>query len=291
MLNSTIKTVLLTSAFITVTSSAFAVAPGETVNPNGFPSGPHFNLNILGKKADFVCPNPVFDEYGNQVYGNVVFIPENALNVPIYMESGQKGPRSAPTITELQVTDWCAGFSANDSARIRLPKWENGYNVYARVLAKPTDNPEMSISPELVSVVDEYGNDLLYLGFVTDGGFATTTVPFVRQKGKSIATDITGLFEWSGTVCTLDVPQTTSYYTSQMCIQYNADGTIAWAVQPTLDPITNLLTCPEGSLLTTIFCVDYQDQWVFNIASFVDYMWDIDNNGVKNLQVRFYPVQ
>ena len=28
---------------------------------------------------------------------------------------------------------------------------------------------------------------------------------------------------------------------------------------------------------------------LFNIADFVEYLWDIDNSGVKLLQVRFYP--
>ena len=37
---------------------AWAVKPGQAVNPNGFPSGEHFNLNIHGKKLDFNCPEP-----------------------------------------------------------------------------------------------------------------------------------------------------------------------------------------------------------------------------------------
>ncbi len=83
---------------------------------NGFPSGPHFNLNIIGKKDGFTCPA---QEYlnGNPVYGNVIFVPEVTKNNPslqdpvqIIFESGLKGPKSAPTITELQVRDWCTGF-------------------------------------------------------------------------------------------------------------------------------------------------------------------------------------
>ena len=33
---------------------------------------------------------------------------------------------------------------------------------------------------------------------------------------------------------------------------------------------------------------DYNDYWVFDIAELFDYWWDYDNNGLKNLQVRFY---
>jgi hypothetical protein len=32
----------------------------------------------------------------------------------------------------------------------------------------------------------------------------------------------------------------------------------------------------------------YNDYWVFDIAELFDYWWDYDNNGLKNLQVRFY---
>ena len=58
--------VLLTVAvgFILV-GSASAVKPGEDVNPNGFPSGDHYNLNIIGKKQGFNCPDQEVDENGN----------------------------------------------------------------------------------------------------------------------------------------------------------------------------------------------------------------------------------
>ena len=48
--------VLLLGVLILSFDSAYAVKPGEDVNPNGFPSGPHYNLNIHGKKDGFNCP-------------------------------------------------------------------------------------------------------------------------------------------------------------------------------------------------------------------------------------------
>ena len=59
---------------------AYATQPGQTVNPNGFPSGEHYNLNILGKKDVFACEQQYGDQ-GNPVYGSVVFVPlENVLS-------------------------------------------------------------------------------------------------------------------------------------------------------------------------------------------------------------------
>ena len=54
---------------------AFATQPGQTVNPNGFPSGDHYNLNIIGKKSGFNCPGQQYDLSGNLVSGNVIYVP------------------------------------------------------------------------------------------------------------------------------------------------------------------------------------------------------------------------
>ena len=47
--------------------------------------------------------------------------------------------------------------------------------------------------------------------------------------------------------------------------------------------------CALGRTLVDAYCRTYTNEWVFNIADFVEYLWDLDNNGVKLLQVRFYP--
>jgi hypothetical protein len=287
-----LSVLVLTLLALVATDVSLATKPGEEVNPNGFPSGEHFNLNIIGKKDDFSCPPPEYDEItGEQVFGNVIFIPENnRFPIQIVMESGQKGPKSAPQTAGLEVTDWCSGFSSNDDARLRLPKNDKGYRVYGRILAKPTDLPSISITPELVSVEDENGHDLLLLGLVTDNGFSTPFAEFTRQKGKSKAIDITGLFEWSGTVCYFENPDPTdsSIWAGQTCA-LDVDGDGIWDEIVSPDPET--LLCPIGYESVDIFCKDYTDTWVFNIAAFVEYLWGLDNNGSKLLQIRFYPVK
>jgi hypothetical protein len=37
-------------------------------------------------------------------------------------------------------------------------------------------------------------------------------------------------------------------------------------------------------------CRTYENEWVFNIADFVGYLWDIDSTGAYVIQVRFYPL-
>lgn len=64
----------------------------------------------------------------------------------------------------------------------------------------------MTVTPELVAAEDENENDLVYLGLLTGNGFQTPTETFIRNKGKSKAIPITGLFNWTGTVCYIEMP-------------------------------------------------------------------------------------
>lgn len=34
----------------------------------------------------------------------------------------------------------------------------------------------------------------------------------------------------------------------------------------------------------------YTNEWVFDVDGFNEYWWDVDNNGLKRLEIRFYPV-
>lgn len=280
--------------------TAMAVKPGQSTNPNGFPSGPHFNLNFIGKDASFACPAQEYlrDENGELVlvngkpvpaYGNVIYIPQDtslAYEPRIIIDSGRKGPKGAVDTTVLQVTDWCAGFTDNDPAWFRLPANEAGYKVYARALAKPTNEPTMTFyGPELVYAEDEYFNDLVYLGLVTSNGFTTPTATFTRKTGKSTAMEITGLFQWSGTVYYIISPSWAESTPTPFCaIDTNADGKYDIYEKPNAEGL-----CPAGYTSITLFAVTYSNDWVFNIADFVQVFYKITNNNVKLVQVRFYP--
>jgi hypothetical protein len=151
-------------------------------------------------------------------------------------------------------------------------------------------------------VTDEDGNDLYYLGsFSKQCGVTTPEIPectFTRTKGKSRATDITALFEFTGDICYFDPTEycdpldpASCPATPLCCTQVN--------VGTDLDPIWVYRDCVEkGALLTcdpqvevTGYCKDYSSNptSVFAVGDFVGYLWSMDNNGVKLLQIRFYP--
>lgn len=270
-------------AILFFATSAFAEKPGPVIDKsNGFPSGEHYNLNIIGKKHGFSPQQEQLD--GDTGYGNVVFVPESGEGA-IYMESG-KG-KKFEDILQLRVLDNWAGDA--DGARIQLPKNEAGYRVYARALGKPGELTSIGLTPGLQLVQDENGNDLYYLGLVTENGFETSYQSFERRKGKSKAIDITRLFKWFGTICYFSEPAggydeikfvccTEVHITTNECLRYEFvdKGTTA---------------CLFGDLIE-VYCNDYTTDpapWIFNIAEFVEYLWTTDNKGTKLLNVRFYP--
>jgi len=335
------RTIISVPVCLALLAFAFDATAGKPVNENGvpfgngFPSGKHFNLNIIAKKDNFTCPVPKYDPCtGQQTYGNVIFIPREQGNDPItvLMESGKKGPKGAQGISVLQVTDWCtetfpdAGNGKGDCAIIRLPANDKGYAVYARLTGKPGEygEPNVSIAPDLVYVEDEAGNDLILLGLVDRQGVSTfksdgvtlyrttTETPTKGKPGKGVqkASNITGLFQWTGEVCYIQ-DDSWLYCEDEFgwnictelglcCVDIEGDGVYEHCELLTdvgvLSEDGTTLTCPAADADSypyqpvTAECRSYENEWVFNIADFVGYLWDIDNNGAYVIKVRFYPL-
>ncbi|OGW32107.1 MAG: hypothetical protein A2X59_02870 [Nitrospirae bacterium GWC2_42_7] len=259
------------------------VKPEDGVkNSNGFLTGAHYNLNIHGKKDGYNCD-------AESSGGNSVFVPENGEGIQILMQSGNKS-----LATTMEVVDKCAEAFDLTPIVINLPYNKNGFYVFARPLGKPTKNPSMGITPDVISVT-EGGSDLFYLGFVNSKGFKNPYAELIRSKGKSKAVDITGLFQWSGSVCYLSSDSCTPIeectITSLCCTDADLDGVYEGCTTPPepIPPATESI-CPIDTVWVDTYCMDYEEEWVFNIGDLVDYMWDIDNSGLKLLQIRFYPV-
>ena len=254
-----VLTNLLIGGFILgLCSTANAGKPqiGGAFVGNGFPSGPHFNLNIKAKNpATFTCP-PQEDvmkyfcpDVGNMqtygtdlecdtactadcisIYGNVINFPQGdgSDNFTILMESGKVKPKGKPTEPQnypdlLEVTDWCMGFENNDNAAFRLPADPDGYAVYARLTGDPKEDPAFDFTNPVISYVEDSNQDLLWLGYVSNGVFNPAgddigSISRTKGKGVSKGTDITPLFMWSGDVCTFIDQGDGGVPTDQCCI-------------------------------------------------------------------------
>ena len=314
--------------------AAKPVDPGGVPFGNGFPSGPHFNLNLSAKPDHFTCPTPSYDDLGNQEFGKVIFFPreQNEDPITVLMESGTKGPKGAPETSTLEVIDWCTesfpdyGQLNGDSAVLRLPYNANGYAVYGTLGGKPLKDgePTVSISPDLYYVEDEAGNDLILLGLVDSSGTATfgsdgtvlyrTDPGGPKGKGSRKATNLTNLFEYSGDICYVQTDPSAYCYddlgnytcTTQdlCCVDEDSNG--AYEACDLLSNVGELvddgmggttLSCPSDPTVdpylpigVSAACQAYENEFVFSIADFVGYLWDIDTTGAYLVRIRFYPI-
>lgn len=264
-----------------------------------------------------------------QIFGNVINMPRDGTEVQVLAESGRKGPKSKPDASTLEVTDWCTEPFDNDAAVFRLPKNADGYAVYSRVTGKPVDGQTFEVlgrSLERVEVEcdpaqDDCTNidvfDLLLLGVVNETGVfvplgGTGADDFQRVdandnrggKGAKNATDITSMFAFTGSVCYIyaDDPACTggtACVATDLCCPVDVIGDFTGACVDKSDVMFydgDEQTCSfadDGTtfwLDETLFCRDFVDEWIFNIADFVDVLFDVKNNGTYNINLRFYPL-
>lgn len=285
---------------------------------NGFPSGEHHNLNIHGKKADYVGdPTPG---------GHSVFILEYGDSTIEYVTN-----RKA-SLTDLYVLDPLAEAFDDDPARVQLPYEADGYYVFGRILGKPNNGKtetESSIILYPNQVVGAY-NDiyedpdfgtytgdeeaLLNLGLIVGPNlYVTENETYVRfdpettkGKGKSKATNITDLFTYTGWVVdsvldtngpegvpdgVIDIYDVPIGYVVPFGDydgnagtpdnqDFNNDG-----VFNDDDVVESWLTDNLGTGAWY-----YDQEWILNIADLVITEQGLVNDGTKLLQIRFYPV-
>ena len=232
----TLSVVIVAIFAIGVSSAIAAKSPKVIYYSNGFPSGYHLNLNIHGKKIDYVC-DPTAG-------GNSIFIPlysggdeQNGYDASIEYITNRKSP-----VNELSVLDRCTGFEnvvndpsqdEPDPAKVQIPYEAQGYYVFGRILAKPNNgkNCEGETCPSKIilypNIVKQACNDSGGIGDRAFGDYtdcegelalglivgANQYIPnpetevyerfdpdATKGKGKSKATDITRLFTYVGWV-------------------------------------------------------------------------------------------
>jgi hypothetical protein len=182
----------------------------EQMTGNGAPSGPHYNLNVIGVPKDKTA-----DMTGSQ--GHRIFVPL-AGKCKINLGEG-----------DFQVID--GNCTDNNQASFQLPNPDpendgtTAYSVWARALGKPGGS-----STTTTCATDPTTGELWC---------SVYNMVAVRENGKSTFTDV-------------------SKELLYIYIDLNADGVV-------------------------------ERYNLFNSA-LQDYFWQYDNNGLKLLQLRFYPI-
>ena len=144
----TASVILIAILAIGVPTAIAGKSPKVIYYSNGFPSGPHFNLNIHGKKIDYIC-DPTSG-------GNSIFIPlysgyEEVNGEYKYDASIEYLTNRNSSVYELTVLDKCTGFEnvvndpsqdEPDPAKVQIPYEPKGYYVFGRILGKPNNGKE-----------------------------------------------------------------------------------------------------------------------------------------------------
>jgi hypothetical protein len=317
----TVVSLILVVGLIAGVSTAMAAKSPDKGKPldviarsNGFPSGPHFNLNVHGKEK-IGDPGPG---------GHSVFVGISG-NSTIEYVSNKKSKT-----TELTVIDPLAECFDGDPARVYLPykiAGDNGpvnaggYYVFGRILGSPNKGSDGSSSilvwPAFVVQAcnmtaganeTAFGElrDCLYasadlaLGLITSSGnmYSAQPTEFVRfpqpepekGKGNSKGVEITRLLKWSGFVTdnlSLDTNGPGGEpdgYLNEYDVPggYDTNGTPGIQEDELLNWLNYLVSIGEA--------IYYNNEWIFDIADLVIAGQTITNDGTRLFQIRFYPV-
>lgn len=270
---------------------------------NGYPSGPHHNLNMHGVKDEYNC-NPTEG-------GNSIFIREYGTSLVEFVWN-----RKAD-IMDLTVLDKCAEWFDGDAARVQIPWEAEGYYLLGRLRAKPNNSKDpndrrshLILKPNpILKACDDAGADgfadltecdgsLITLGLITQQGvYKMTEAGFYRfedndakGKGKGKAKNITKLLLWTGWVFQ-DILDTSGPDGVPDGVVDEDDVPLSYDTNPAngvIDPaeleawLQDQITAGTAEYLV--------DQWVWNIADLVIQEQEILNDGGKLFKLRWYPV-
>lgn len=271
---------------------------------NGYPSGAHHNLNIHGKKADFLCDS---SEEG----GNSVFISEYGESTVSYVTNKKS------SVTELIALDKCGEEFDGSPAKVQLPYESEGFLVFASIKGTPNNgnveeassvilypnlvreacNDTDPVNPDFPDYIECPDDSLLALGLIvgnnvyeaTDVGFVRFDSDVTQGQGKSKAKEITDLFRWTGWVfdASADTNSDGAISIEDVPLEYDllVNGGNENSVIDEAEFDTWLTDLQAANLATW-----YEDKWIFDIADLVVTDQVISNDGTRLLKVRFYPV-
>lgn len=244
------KKVIITSIIVVMVLSLGVAFAGKG---NNAPSGPHFNLNLIGIKAGHEKNMENCDS------GHRIFV---QLGEP-------KGKNPLPKTTDIKLVSCekitgdpdCMEFGVLDcdgtdgEATFMLPNPDPSkerctrYSVWIRPLGSPQGNPSFRMTTCATECFEWDGDVCVDKG---DLVCSTEYVELTRSRGQMKFQDVS--LELL-TICVW------------VCVEWDTD--------------------PESPTYGDCLEWELQRRYLFD-PMFVDYFWKLDNNGVKLVQLRFY---
>lgn len=244
---------LLVLGLVLLVAAAFTVPAVSAVKPtdddgnyvgNFAPSGPHYNLNLIGVKED------KWSETGDELTngnGHVIFVKmgkNERVTTKIYLKEGDDF-----AVLDRDGTDGSAYFQLpdpyEDGEDVTDPA-NSAYQIYIRVLGKPGGT-----------------------GDITTG------------------------------ICEAEDPETLPYpkcvvdgdvYLSENVVELSSHGNNNKFQMVTTELTTVTVTADFGDGVETITAGLFEED-PFDLGwAFTEYFWQLNNQGMKLIQLRFYPV-
>ena len=189
-----------------------------------------------------------------------------------------------------------------------------------QITDRDLDLVELLTDPTCDPAVDSCETtDLLLLGVVTENGvFVPSSYDTFERvddtdgrggKGVKNAVEVTNLFSFSGSVCYLygddpacnSDPDAVCAATEYCCPQDPVTGAYSGECALKTDAMfydsglmeqsCDVQDTPETDWVDmTLYCREYTDSWIFNIADFVNVLYSLRNDDTYNVQLRFYPL-
>jgi hypothetical protein len=225
-------------------------------NGNGAPSGPHYNLNIIGVPYEKAQEAEQLNKWksGKRIF---VLLDDDGFAIPngkkgtkiLLTDSGQAGEYE---VLDANGTDGVASFS--------LPNPDpdgdgtTAYSVFLKVGGKPSKNGQKSEALMQTCYTDAYGT---WCSSDYEGGVGVLELE--RTKGKQKFENVSRELLYLDYCALWDTPDS------------NGDTDPPWEADDCLDwEIIPLFGGPE---------------------TIQEYFWNYDNNGLKLAQLRFYEIQ
>jgi hypothetical protein len=250
-----IAIVLAVAMLASISGVVVAAKPGSTdttYNGNGAPSGPHYNLNIIGVPKEKSSDPEKYNQWtsGKRIF---VLLDEDGTAAA----TGKYGTKilltEAPEGESFDVLD--ANGTDNDGAAFQLPNPDpdgdgtTAYSVYVRAVGKPGGSATMQ-----TCYTDDTGT---WCAMDFPGGVAP--VVLVRDTGK---------------------PTFTNESKNLLYIDYCINWVASESFPGDVDPPYEASDCTE-TVVYPLFGGPEEIQ---------EYFWDYNNVGLKLAQLRFYEI-
>jgi hypothetical protein len=326
-----VTSVLVVVTLVLGASAVMAAKPLDVIlRSNGFPSGQHFNLNLHGRDCLTWTGEPTGNSIIIPLYSSdcgedatIQYISnkKNWRDTELVVID----PLTEPFSNDHSPAEVYLPYNILDESD-NTTKSAGGYYVIGRILGKPGNGSSGNESSIILSqnVVlqttnftdnntypfppDDNLDDLLTVGLIDSKGnlYSANATHFKRfdpptddlnqrgkgkKTGKSMGVEITELLKWTGFVAdNATYPDNNGNGMIDFDDLYSSptDNWSDWDIYPPYGEIT----LEEFRLWAESYgAVYYEGAWIFDIADLVISGQTVINDGTKNFQIRFYPVE